>query len=198
MFGLNLAPEDEGPLLETGFDIARLASVVVDLLGEVTGDRPFHLGGWCRWGIVAFEVARQLQERGRAAPRLVLLDADLPSPRSGPRQAAGRLRRWAAGPDAAAASPPKSFSETVGLLSSTYASSAHVGDIALIQPATRNHARRAADRWGAVVRGRVMVHHAPGDHGSMVSAEGGRSLGAAIRNGLTDLETAADLAEGLD
>ena len=185
VLGLNLAPEDERQLLATGFDIAQLASVIVAILRELQSDQPFHLGGWCRWGTVAYEVARQLQKTGHSAPHVVLLDTDLPVRQLGLRKAAGRFRHWAAGAmstmsserDAAPASE-NSFSERVGWLSATYNAEPYKGDVTLIQPAIRKRAQQAVKRWARKIQGALTVRTVAGDHVSMVH---NHSLEAAMR-----------------
>jgi thioesterase domain-containing protein len=41
---------------------------------------PYLLGGWCTGGIVAFEMARQLQRQGQKVALLVLIDSSAPIP----------------------------------------------------------------------------------------------------------------------
>jgi amino acid adenylation domain-containing protein len=41
---------------------------------------PYRLGGWSLGGVIAFEMARQLQERGEEVTLLALLDSHLPPP----------------------------------------------------------------------------------------------------------------------
>ena len=48
------------------------------LLKQPSG--PYHLGGWSLGGLVAFEMARQLRERGYAIATLALFDVQAPDP----------------------------------------------------------------------------------------------------------------------
>ncbi|MGK7895630.1 MAG: thioesterase domain-containing protein, partial [Xenococcus sp. (in: cyanobacteria)] len=41
---------------------------------------PYYLGGWCTGGVVAFEMARQLQQQGDEVALLVLIESYLPVP----------------------------------------------------------------------------------------------------------------------
>ncbi|HEY0602393.1 MAG TPA: alpha/beta fold hydrolase, partial [Herpetosiphonaceae bacterium] len=41
---------------------------------------PYYLGGWSMGGVIAFEVARQLQQQGQVVAALVLIDSNLPLP----------------------------------------------------------------------------------------------------------------------
>ena len=64
---------DRAPLMR----IEELAARYVDALAE-RGPGPYVLGGWSFGGLVAFEMARQLAERGIEVPRLLLFDCRLP------------------------------------------------------------------------------------------------------------------------
>ncbi|MET0397618.1 MAG: alpha/beta fold hydrolase, partial [Longimicrobiaceae bacterium] len=52
-----------------------------DYLAEVRGARPsgpYRLGGWSMGGVIAFEMARQLEAAGETVERLVLIDSQVP------------------------------------------------------------------------------------------------------------------------
>ncbi|MFP5287480.1 MAG: thioesterase domain-containing protein, partial [Thermoanaerobaculia bacterium] len=68
---------------ETGAEelttIEALASRYVEELLVNWPDGPYRLGGWSMGGLVAFEMAHQLIERGKSVEKLVLLDTDAPA-----------------------------------------------------------------------------------------------------------------------
>jgi amino acid adenylation domain-containing protein len=57
------------------------------LLRERQPHGPYLLGGWCFGGVVAFEVARQLEEAGEAVDGIVLVDTRAPVPANVPSDA---------------------------------------------------------------------------------------------------------------
>ena len=70
---------------------ARLEDMAADYLREimsVQAQGPYHLVGHCLGGVVAYEVARQLQALGHKVGLLALLDADRPTTLK-------RVKRWA-------------------------------------------------------------------------------------------------------
>jgi amino acid adenylation domain-containing protein len=66
------APQDSVP---------QMVSTYVQALRERQPGGPYYLGGRCFGGVVAAEVARQLQEEGETIGLLVLLDTNVPNPR---------------------------------------------------------------------------------------------------------------------
>jgi amino acid adenylation domain-containing protein len=74
--------------------IEDLASAYVEALCRAHPQGPYQLGGWSMGGVVAFEMARQLVDRGEALFPLVLLDSDVP--RSDQKQPALGLARFLA------------------------------------------------------------------------------------------------------
>ncbi|WP_156765602.1 thioesterase domain-containing protein, partial [Mycobacterium sp. 1245499.0] len=55
--------------------VRELAEIHADRIQDVYPDGPYHLLGWSFGGVVAHEIAIELQRRGRAIGRLILLDA---------------------------------------------------------------------------------------------------------------------------
>ena len=55
--------------------LEEMASSYLQLMREVQPDPPYFLGGWSMGGVVAFEVARQLAEKGHTAIMLAVLDS---------------------------------------------------------------------------------------------------------------------------
>jgi len=58
--------------------IEELAAYYIGLVQTVQAEGPYFLGGWSMGGIVAFEMAQQLLQRGREVALLALLDSGLP------------------------------------------------------------------------------------------------------------------------
>ncbi len=63
-----------------------MAALYLDEVRRVQPEGPYHLGGWSLGGIVAFEMARRLVERGERVATLALLDTMAPAavPKVGP------------------------------------------------------------------------------------------------------------------
>jgi len=66
---------------QSGFEphdnLEEMASYYVGyILDEIPG--PYHLCGWCFGGMLAFEIAHQLLERGEEVGRLILIDTEVP------------------------------------------------------------------------------------------------------------------------
>ncbi|AUX21618.1 hypothetical protein SOCEGT47_021040 [Sorangium cellulosum] len=102
-FGLETPPRALG-------SVAEMAEAYCDELRRVQPEGPYLLGGWSMGGVVAFEMARVLERRGRRVAAVVLLDAYLP-PFDEPGDELPPLAQFAAdlaglsGADAAAALP---------------------------------------------------------------------------------------------
>ncbi len=81
--------DGEGPPLLS------VESMADHYLGAVQGVRRgrFHLAGWSLGGLVAFEMARRVVDRGETAPTLALID--IPAPRPGAYELPKSLRRRA-------------------------------------------------------------------------------------------------------
>ncbi|HKR14132.1 MAG TPA: alpha/beta fold hydrolase, partial [Pyrinomonadaceae bacterium] len=58
--------------------IESLAANYLEAIRAVQPNGPYILGGWSSGGVIAFEMARQLQERGADVPLVVLLDSVSP------------------------------------------------------------------------------------------------------------------------
>jgi thioesterase domain-containing protein len=55
-----------------------MAATYLEHVRNVQGSGPYRLGGWSLGGIVAFEMARRLQEKGESVDLLALIDAVAP------------------------------------------------------------------------------------------------------------------------
>ncbi len=56
-------------------DVRALAAYYVEEIRSIQSEGPYHLGGWCVGGIIAYEMARQLQQSGQEIALLALLDS---------------------------------------------------------------------------------------------------------------------------
>lgn len=63
--------------------IEDMAAHCIEEMRTVQPEGPYLLGGYCLGGVVAFEMARQLQDRGQTVDLLVLIDAPRPDPGNG-------------------------------------------------------------------------------------------------------------------
>ena len=55
-----------------------IAAQVVQRIGELEPQGPYYLGGWCRYGPLAYETARQLTAQGAEIALLALIDSSNP------------------------------------------------------------------------------------------------------------------------
>jgi amino acid adenylation domain-containing protein len=60
--------------------VEEMAAHYVKAMRSVQPDGPYFVGGWSMGGVVAFEIARQLERRGERTALLALLDARAPTP----------------------------------------------------------------------------------------------------------------------
>jgi thioesterase domain-containing protein/acyl carrier protein len=78
-----------------GFTLEDVARHHVRALRTAVPHGPYYLGGWCVSGVVALEVARQLQQEGEEVALLVLLDTNSPAYLRGFHSSlGGYLVRW--------------------------------------------------------------------------------------------------------
>jgi amino acid adenylation domain-containing protein len=68
--------EDELP--ESGATIEQLAALYIRDIQRVRPGGPYLLGGWSMGGLIAFEMARQLNQQGESVGMLALFDTHLP------------------------------------------------------------------------------------------------------------------------
>jgi enterobactin synthetase component F len=176
LYGLQAAGLDgTGPRPES---LASMAAEYLDRIRTVQPTGPYHLLGWSFGGLVAHEMARQLQARGEEVGALIVLDASPPDRTTIPRpvdadslirQAMGRLAvdspEWNPANIAAVVRHNRTLAWTheFGLVD---------GDLLLVV-AERNDpaAMGAADHWRSRVAGRVIETRLPCTHDEMVQPE---------------------------
>jgi thioesterase domain-containing protein len=61
-------------------DVPAMAALYLRALREAQPHGPYHLGGWSSGGLVAFEMARQLEAAGETVQQLALIDTPSPAP----------------------------------------------------------------------------------------------------------------------
>ncbi|MGW5611620.1 non-ribosomal peptide synthetase [Streptomyces sp. NPDC003753] len=71
-------------------DVVTMATSYREELQQATAEGPYLLGGWSMGGVLAYEVGRQLAERGHEA-RVFMIDSDLTEVRATPTDAASNL-----------------------------------------------------------------------------------------------------------
>jgi amino acid adenylation domain-containing protein len=72
--------DDDEPAHET---IEEMAADYISAIREAGIEGPYFLGGWSMGGVVAFEIARQLQAKGEEVAGLSLIDSAVPTPDMG-------------------------------------------------------------------------------------------------------------------
>jgi len=75
IYGLQAPDADSGA--HTG-SIEGLAAFYIAAIRNVQAQGPYHLGGWSMGGVIAYEMARQLQQAGEQAGTLVLMESYTP------------------------------------------------------------------------------------------------------------------------
>lgn len=73
VLGLQPLQREDGSFVHT--QIAEMASHYVQEIRNVQPDGPYHLAGLCAGGVIAFEMARQLQDAGQTTAFLGIIDA---------------------------------------------------------------------------------------------------------------------------
>jgi amino acid adenylation domain-containing protein len=164
--GINLLPEDEERLMRGRVTIEALVDPLIEALRAVQPHGPYYIGGWCRWGVVAYAVAERLIRKGEEVKLLTLLDSvnfDAPGSWTLARR---RLRRWI---DLwlvrlSGETLETSFSEKVEAASVLYRPPPYPGAVALFRTDGADPAEPADGGWGARVQGQFSVTTFPGSH----------------------------------
>jgi thioesterase domain-containing protein/acyl carrier protein len=76
VFGLHLPFASDNP---ERLSVGEMATRLIDAMREVQPNGPYTIGGWCRSGIIAFEIARKLRELGEEVALLILFDTSTPA-----------------------------------------------------------------------------------------------------------------------
>jgi len=77
VYALQLLDEDVPPRMESA-SFEELATLYYNLIREVQPEGPYRLGGWCLWGLMAYEVARLLEQGGAEVDLVMIIDTWAP------------------------------------------------------------------------------------------------------------------------
>jgi amino acid adenylation domain-containing protein len=185
IYALNLTMDDEAKL---GSDVVDIASVAATLRRHLTKAQPFgpyYIGGWCRWGIVAQELACQLRDRGMDVALLVLLDAMVPignHPRELLRSGLAQVRQIFSRLPVSQAT--LSFSQRVQQASHRHVVRVFDGDTLLIRAANAPITPADDGGWREKVRGSLKVVRSEGNHETMARKPHAAQLAAYIETSL--------------
>jgi len=77
VYALRVLDEDVPSSMDSA-SLEQLAMRYCNLIREVQPEGPYRLGGWCLWGLVAYEVARLLEMQGAEIEVLMIIDTWAP------------------------------------------------------------------------------------------------------------------------
>jgi amino acid adenylation domain-containing protein len=183
-FGLNIDAADEEALGSGALSIGAIAARLHARLVATQPAGPYYLGGWCRWGIVAFELARRLSDAGETVGLLVLLDAERPGWRRQRPGLRSRITRWLRRPGGRTSPEEPSFSQRVETASRSYRAQRYQGDMLLFRP----EANEDGGGWEPIIGGSLLVEGIPGDHLAMVRGASAQVLAAKLDAALLDAQ----------
>jgi thioesterase domain-containing protein/acyl carrier protein len=181
-----------------------LAQLYVRQLRQVEPKGPYRLGGWSMGGLVAFEMARQLQEQGEAVALVALIDAVLPGNGAYPASSdEASLTAWFARDFAALSGQTTEASDiepaelrrlfaifcanAQALLA--YAPGAYAGRVALFQAGEElaGSGRHVELAWGSVAA-QLEAHVVPGNHYTLVREPHVQTLAERLRSSLEEAQ----------
>ncbi len=169
-----------------------LAALHLRSLERTLPDGPLRLLGWSHGGLVALEVARRLQARGRPVQMLVLLD--IPCPGADPEGAPSPESQLASWMPSKEALPEGLSSRELdawrGAIAERIRSTLafrprpYAGDVLLVR-GSESVAGRSLDArmgWSQVVQGRIHLEWVPGSHESILTGEGARVIAGLLES----------------
>lgn len=93
VYGLQPLAGEAGPILHTR--IADMATYYIQKMRTVQSEGPYLVGGMCAGGVLAFEIAQQLQAQGQKVALVALIDAaDVEAPKRFGRVSSSRLKSF--------------------------------------------------------------------------------------------------------
>jgi amino acid adenylation domain-containing protein len=157
---------------------AMMAAEHVAAMRTVQARGPYYLGGLCNGGLIAYEMARLLEQQGETVARLLLVGAIIPRGTPGwlralARGVSGSPAAWLpeGGPPGSLPALRRSLRETYLRLEAAYAPGRFGGRVDLLWPADDPvPSTEAARRWRPVARA-VDVHTVPGTHVTCLTTE---------------------------
>ncbi|MDB5701916.1 MAG: amino acid adenylation protein [Sphingomonadales bacterium] len=194
MYALNLTKDDEARLSKDAIDIVSTASTLRGHLMKAQPQGPYYIGGWCRWGVVAQELACQLRDDGEDVALLVLLDATVPVlPRPGEILRSG-LAQFRNIFQPTESQGQQSFSQRVENALGRHVVRTFDGDAALIRAANAPQSPNDGG-WRRKTRGLLEVVRTSGDHETMIRPPHVAGLASVLDKHLLDAQRARADAE---
>ncbi len=184
--GLNLEAVAERSASGGRLDAAEVGAELVRTLRRHQPRGPYYLGGWCRWGVMAYAAARQLEQEGEEVRLLVMLDAvNATSPYQAVKRRARSVLQAVGGRDGTAPRPVMAALTTeVEAASLRYRPQIYRGDVLLLCSRDGEPDLDGCSGWRKVVRGDLEVYRASGDHASVLEAPQVAALGDVLLNSL--------------
>ncbi|MGH2770856.1 MAG: thioesterase domain-containing protein, partial [Actinomycetota bacterium] len=195
------------PLLgEVPSTIEAMATQYLEAILSFRPRGPYRLGGWSLGGLIAFEMARQFEDRGLDVDALVIIDISPPGLASGASE--GRPEKWSV--SELSGDLLHDFLAEVGLLETrlsdenlavlerlvkaqrkaveTYVPGAYNGSAMLfvaqlsvdgggVAPRTAGH-----DAWRHLIRGEILEHTIAADHFTIVRGANARLIAKYLRS----------------
>jgi phthiocerol/phenolphthiocerol synthesis type-I polyketide synthase D len=181
-------PFDLGDIARLGDrpSLAEIAAILVETIVSIQPDGPYHLGGRCMEGVLAFAAAAQLVERGAEVRQVFLLDAVNPAqPR---REGLSRWRDAAARLHGCVASVAHRIRPTNAYrferAAAEYRPPPYRGAAMLLQARDHPDMLECRAGWADIVDGEFAAVECPGDHATMLDPPHVQILGAAIRDAI--------------
>ena len=78
VYALQMLDEDVPSSMDSA-NLEELAMLYCNLIREIQPEGPYRLGGWCLWGLLAYEVARLLEHQGAEIELLMIIDTWAPN-----------------------------------------------------------------------------------------------------------------------
>ncbi len=161
--------------------IEAMASLYVAAVRAVQPEGPYLLGGWSMGGVIAFEMARQLQQRGEQVELLALIDSYAPRDERDPGEGPPSLREL------------NQVLEYNVRAMSRYIPSALPNPLLLLQAAKKPDwalQDRGDQGWAALTGGGIQIHEVPGDHDTILRTPNVQALARKLGEYLLSCATA--------
>jgi thioesterase domain-containing protein len=202
-------------------DLPALAALYVEAVREAQPSGPYLLGGWSSGGVIAYEMARQLEAQGETVAQLVMIDTPAPmqhdavDPRTLARWFvhdlnAGRATGGSEGGEHDAAleealrPAQRVFAATVSAIRRYHATQRGLGaGITVLRaaegcvPEFAGHPAAGSRDWGwsDFTRGRVQAIELPGSHYTMLAAPHDAALLRALASAFSQAEGAGSISK---
>jgi amino acid adenylation domain-containing protein len=185
ILGVNVTAEEEQELGDA-FAVEDVARLLVRTVRTAQPQGPYYLGGWCRWGLVAYEAASQLTRQGEAVGLVILLDTANRS--AAPKRslsdfllrARERLVRPPRRNPEDVEQADSSLSLRVDHACDDYQPPAYRGNVALFHAADGRRWPAPGLGWKGLVQGTLICRSTPGDHRSVLTSPNVDTLGPAM------------------